>query len=61
MLNTVRLLAAMLLVCGANTAHAQSYPTKPIKIVVSTSPGGITDILARFLGAHITAKTGQPV
>ena len=40
---------------------AQSYPAKPIKIIVSTTPGGITDILARFLGAHITAKTGQPV
>ena len=42
-------------------ALAQSYPTKPIKIVVSTTPGGITDILARFLGAHITARTGQSV
>jgi tripartite-type tricarboxylate transporter receptor subunit TctC len=44
-----------------SAALAQPYPSKPIKIVVSTSPGGITDILARFLGAHISAKTGQTV
>jgi tripartite-type tricarboxylate transporter receptor subunit TctC len=46
---------------GALPALAQSYPSKPVKIVVSTSPGGITDILARILGAHITAVTGQTV
>ena len=33
---------------------------KPIKLIVSTSPAGITDILARILGQYITAKTGQP-
>jgi tripartite-type tricarboxylate transporter receptor subunit TctC len=46
---------------SALPALAQSYPAKPIKIVVSTSPGGITDILARLLGAHITAVTRQTV
>jgi len=44
----------------AAPASAQVYPGKPIKIIVSTSPGGITDIAARILGAHITARTGQP-
>src|SRR3954468_12360447 len=52
---------AVLLILGSHSPLAQSYPSKPIKIIVSTSPGGITDILARFLGAHITAKTGQTV
>src|SRR5215470_18372385 len=42
-------------------ALAEPYPTKPIKLIVSTSAGGITDLAARILGAHITAKTGQPV
>jgi tripartite-type tricarboxylate transporter receptor subunit TctC len=51
----------MLTLIAVNSAFAQSYPTKPIKIIVSTSPGGITDILARILGAHITAVTGQTV
>jgi tripartite-type tricarboxylate transporter receptor subunit TctC len=42
-------------------AQAQNYPAKPIKIIVSTSPGGVTDLSARILGQHITAKTGQTV
>jgi tripartite-type tricarboxylate transporter receptor subunit TctC len=59
---TVRLVSlAVALAVIAGAALAQPYPSKPIKIVVSTSPGGITDILARFLGNHITAKTGQTV
>jgi tripartite-type tricarboxylate transporter receptor subunit TctC len=56
-----RTLAVIVLVAlGANSAFAENYPVKPIKIIVSTSPAGITDILARILGQYITAKTGQP-
>ena len=43
------------------TAFAQSYPSKPLKIIVSTSAGGVTDLAARILGAHVTTRTGQPV
>src|SRR3954467_14433178 len=46
---------------GAAPAGAQMYPVKPIKIIVSTSPGGVTDLSARILGQHITARTGQTV
>jgi tripartite-type tricarboxylate transporter receptor subunit TctC len=46
---------------GALPAGAQTYPGKPIRVIVSTSPGGITDIAVRILGAHITARTGAPV
>jgi tripartite-type tricarboxylate transporter receptor subunit TctC len=46
---------------GDVAADAQTYPAKPIRMIVSTSPGGITDIAARVLGAHISARTGQPV
>jgi tripartite-type tricarboxylate transporter receptor subunit TctC len=46
---------------GALPAGAQTYPSKPIRVIVSTSPGGITDIAVRILGAHITARTGAPV
>ncbi|MEA2937181.1 MAG: hypothetical protein QOC56_685 [Alphaproteobacteria bacterium] len=53
---TITALAAL---C-ASPAFAQNYPSKPIRIIVSTSPGGITDILARLLGNYITVKTGQP-
>jgi tripartite-type tricarboxylate transporter receptor subunit TctC len=46
---------------GAAPALAQTYPTKPIKMIVSTSPGGVTDLAARMLGSFIGTKTGQPV
>src|SRR6185437_565118 len=42
-------------------AHAQTYPTRPIRAVVSTAAGGITDICARVLGNFITRQTRQPV
>jgi tripartite-type tricarboxylate transporter receptor subunit TctC len=46
---------------GIVSAFAETYPARPIKIIVSTSAGGITDIVARILGQYITAKTGQTV
>src|SRR5215510_9562468 len=54
------LAAAVIVGLSALPAWAQSYPTKPIKIVVSTSAGRAAHIMARVLGHHITTKTGQP-
>ncbi len=60
--NLLRALAILALtIIGAASAFAEPYPAKPIKLIVSTSAGGVTDLLARLLGAHITARTGQPV
>src|SRR6188768_3141363 len=56
-----RALSLAALVALSAQAAAQIYPVKPIKIIVSTSPGGVTDLSARILGQHITAKTGQTV
>ena len=42
-------------------ASAQSYPAKPIHIVVPFAPGGITDILARALGQQLTETWNQQV
>ena len=37
------------LVAGAAPLSAETYPARPVKIIVSTSPGGITDIAARIV------------
>jgi tripartite-type tricarboxylate transporter receptor subunit TctC len=59
-MNMIRALAIMAALAPC-PAVAQSYPANPIKLIVSTSAGGVTDLAARILGAHITAKTGQAV
>src|SRR6202047_5254099 len=43
---------------AAPTAHAQTYPSKPITIIVPASPGGVTDMLARILAQHFNADWG---
>jgi tripartite-type tricarboxylate transporter receptor subunit TctC len=40
---------------------SETYPSRPIKIVVAAAPGGGTDTLARRLGPLMTAKFGQPI
>ena len=49
---------ALSLCCG--TARAE-YPDKPIKLVVSFTAGGTTDILAREVGLQLTQRWGQPI
>lgn len=54
-----RLLGIVLL--AAANATAQTWPTKPVSIVVTFSPGGSSDIVARLIGGPLQAKLGQPV
>ena len=47
---------------GSLTAHAQAtYPSKPVRFIVSFGPGGPADIIARMLGQKLTESMGQPV
>jgi tripartite-type tricarboxylate transporter receptor subunit TctC len=55
----ILLLALISLVCPP--AFAQTFPTKPIQIIVPLAPGGGTDLLARVIGDKLRDKFGQPV
>ena len=52
-------LFALTLVNG--TAIAQTYPTKPLRLVVAAAPGGTPDILARIIAPKLSEQIGQPV
>ena len=53
--------AATCLTLSAGQALAQTYPTKPIKIIVPFGPGGFTDVVARILGVKLGESLGQSI
>jgi len=57
----MRRVFALLAAFASTVAMAQSYPTKPIHMLVAFPPGGPVDIIARLLGPKIGESLGQPV
>ena len=53
--------AALQLVTPYAGAQGQDFPNKPIKLVITFSPGGTADILSRQLAATMSASMGQPI
>ena len=58
---TIRILVllALALIVAAAVAQGTAYPAKPVRIVVPSSPGGGTDILARVLAQKLSESQGQ--
>jgi tripartite-type tricarboxylate transporter receptor subunit TctC len=63
-LQILRCIALFFFAIGATNANAQnieSFPNKPVKIVVGYTPGGSTDVIARQVGLALSKLWGQPV
>src|SRR6201995_2950887 len=54
-------IAAFLALNWASAARAQSYPSKPITMVVTAAAGGVTDVVARALAQHLSETWKQQV
>jgi tripartite-type tricarboxylate transporter receptor subunit TctC len=52
-------IAAATLLAGLAPATAQSYPSRPIRLIVGFAAGGPTDVLARIIGGKMSEILGQ--
>jgi tripartite-type tricarboxylate transporter receptor subunit TctC len=57
--NLLAAAAALIVVSTATAGLAQSYPSKPVRVVVPYPPGGSTDIVARVIGEQLSQSMGQ--
>ena len=60
-MRTARLIIAFLVSLAPIIAAAQSYPSRPVKIIVPATTGGAIDLIARVLADKMSASLGQPV
>jgi tripartite-type tricarboxylate transporter receptor subunit TctC len=56
-----RIIFGFLLTCCASSAQAQSYPDRPIRLIVSIAAGSVTDVIMRASSAELGAQLGQPL
>ena len=54
-------LAVLALLALAAPVRAQTYPSGPVRLIVPTSPGGVTDTMARIVAQRLTDQIGQTV
>ena len=57
----MRVFGAFALLAAATLASAQSYPNKPLRLLLTFSSGGQADILARMVSEKMRTTLGQPV
>jgi len=60
-MNPVRAWAGAALMAFACAALAQSYPSRPVRVIVPYPPGDAADILARLIGPKVSERVGQPM
>ena len=60
-LNRRTLLAATCALALAHSVHAQAYPDRPVKLILTYAAGGAGDALTRLLAQHMSPTLGQPV
>jgi tripartite-type tricarboxylate transporter receptor subunit TctC len=56
-----RIVAAAIIGVLANFAHAQSYPSRPVRLIVPQAPGSSSDTSARIVAAELTPRLGQQI
>src|SRR5690349_23481126 len=59
MMRTTIVIAALAAVTGTAETHAQSWPAKPVRIIVASSAGSNPDVLGRIIAAGLTHALGQ--
>jgi tripartite-type tricarboxylate transporter receptor subunit TctC len=60
-MKALALVTAALALSFSHPASAQTYPSRPITLVVPLGPGGSTDVIARIMGEGMRAVLGQPI
>src|SRR5436190_19494019 len=53
-------LVALLGLVWATSVWGQSWPSKPVRVIVNVAPGGVADVTMRVLGVRLTETLGQP-
>ena len=61
MTKLARIVFSFLAVCCAVPAQAQTYPERPIRLIVSIAAGSVTDVIMRKAGAELQPQLGQPL
>ena len=61
LLTVIGLLLAVVFLTPSTVAAADSYPTKPVRLIIAFAPGGSTDIVARMIAAKLSERLGKQV